>query len=147
MKKSSNPPLSDLENKVMGVIWKRQDVTAEMVREELPADPPLKDSTVRTILRRLEEKGYVQHRSAGRAYVYSPKVASQSVAADAVRSIIERFCNGSVEALLMGLVDREVVSPEKLQQLALKIAEQEEAAATPPGKSKSSPKSKRRQEG
>ncbi|PQO38152.1 BlaI/MecI/CopY family transcriptional regulator [Blastopirellula marina] len=125
MSRSEKPPLSDLENKVMAIVWKLQEVTADQVRQQLDSEPPLKDSTVRTILRRLEEKGYVSHRLDGRTYVYSPQVRSQSVAADAVRSIIERFCGGSLEALLVGMVDREVVSPETLQQLADKIAEQE----------------------
>ena len=125
MSRQEKPPLSDLENKVMAIVWQQQEATADQVRQQLDSDPPLKDSTVRTILRRLEEKGYVNHRLDGRTYVYAPQVRSQSVAADAVRSIIERFCGGSIETLLLGMVDREVVSPETLQQLADKIAEQE----------------------
>ncbi len=77
---------------------------------------------MRTRLRRLEEKGYVCHATEGRTYLYSPTVASQCVAADAVRGIIERFCNGSVEDLLVGMVDREVVSAAKLQDPAKRIA-------------------------
>ncbi len=116
------PALSDLENKVMGVVWEYGRVTADLVRTKLEASLPMKDSTVRTILRRLEEKGYVRHTTEGRTYHYSPTVESQNVAADAVRGIIERFCNGSVEDLLIGMVDREVVSAAKLQELAKRIA-------------------------
>jgi predicted transcriptional regulator len=116
------PNLSSLENKVMGVVWQHGQVTGEFVRTELEPTQPMKDSTVRTILRRLEEKGYVRHTTEGRTYLYSPTVASQNVAADAVRGIIERFCNGSVESLLVGMVDREVVSAAKLQELAKRIA-------------------------
>jgi BlaI family transcriptional regulator, penicillinase repressor len=116
------PALSDLENKVMGVVWEHGRVTADRVRTELEGAQPMKDSTVRTILRRLEEKGYVRHAIEGRTYLYSPTVESQYVAADAVRGIIERFCNGSVEDLLVGMVDREVVSAAKLQELAKRIA-------------------------
>ena len=50
------------------------------------------------------------------------------MAVDAVRSIIDRFCNGSVEALLVGMIDREVVSPEKLQELAARITESQEVS-------------------
>ncbi len=116
------PALSDLENKVMSIVWEHGRATAELVRIELKGAQPIKDSTVRTILRRLEEKGYVRHTTEGRTYVYWPTDASQNVAADAVRGIIERFCNGSVEDLLVGRVEREVVSPTKLQQLAKRIA-------------------------
>ncbi len=122
MSRKPKPALSDLENKVMGAVWEHGQVTAERVRTELEDDQPMKDSTVRTILRRLEEKGYVRHTTEGRTYVYWPTVQSQNVAADAVRTIIERFCNGSVEDLLVGMVDRQVVSPAKLQELAKRIA-------------------------
>jgi BlaI family penicillinase repressor len=122
MPRKQRPPLSDLENKVMGVVWDHGRVTADLVRTEFEASQPMKDSTVRTLLRRLEEKGYVRHTTEGRTYVYSPTVASQDVAAEAVRGIVERFCNGSVEDLLVGMVDREVVSAAELRELAKRIA-------------------------
>ncbi len=122
MPHKQKPDLSDLENKVMGVVWKHGHATADLVRKEFEGTQPMKDSTVRTILRRLEEKGYLRHKSEGRTYLYFPTVASQNVAADAVRGIIERFCNGSVESLLVGMVDREVVSAAKLHDLAKRIA-------------------------
>ncbi len=109
----------------MQVVWDAQTATAEQVRTELEKTQSIKDSTVRTILRRLEEKGYLQHTTEGRTYVYSPTVASRNVAVDAVRGIINRFCNGSVEDLLVGMVDDEIVSPEKLRQLAQRIAKAE----------------------
>lgn len=131
MPKKRKPPLSDLENKVMTIIWEQSQATAELVRTKLDQNQPVKDSTVRTILRRLEEKGYVSHVTEGRTYVYSPTDASQNVAADAVRGIIERFCNGSVEDLLVGMVDREVVSPKELQELAKRIAAEKDRHTNP----------------
>ena len=108
MARKKKNPLSPLENKAMNVIWDRGNATAEDVRialEALDKKQAIKDSTVPTILRRLEEKGYVKHTVDGRTYVYSPKVASRSVATDAVRGIIDRFCDGSIEDLLVGMVD------------------------------------------
>jgi BlaI family transcriptional regulator, penicillinase repressor len=119
--------LSPLENKVMNVVWERGAATADDVRTALARSQPMKDSTVRTILRRLEEKGYVEHSVEGRTFRYTPKVAPQSVASSAVRGIIERFCDGSVENLLVGMVDSELVSAEKLKGLAEKIAKAEAA--------------------
>jgi BlaI family transcriptional regulator, penicillinase repressor len=119
--------LSPLENKVMNVVWERGAATADDVRTALGRSQPMKDSTVRTILRRLEEKGYVEHSVEGRTFIYAPKVAPQSVASSAVRGIIERFCDGSVENLLVGMVDSELVSAEKLKGLAEKIAKAEAA--------------------
>lgn len=129
MSRSQKPGLSDLENRVMNIVWEHNEATAESVRTQIEATEPIKDSTVRTILRRLEAKGYVRHRTERRTFVYSPTVASNNAAADAVRSIMERFCNGSIESLLVGLVNREVVSPEKLQELAKRIAKEQQKSA------------------
>jgi BlaI family penicillinase repressor len=122
MPRKKTPRLSPLENTVMRVVWKQDRVTAEQIRTQLARSRPMKDSTVRTILRRLEEKGYVRHTTEGRTYIYSPKVASRSVAADAVRGIIDRFCEGSVEKLLVGMLDHELITPEKLRELAQRVA-------------------------
>jgi predicted transcriptional regulator len=121
MPRRETPPLSPLENAVMRVIWSHGRATAEDVRASLASAQPMKDSTVRTILRRLEEKGYATHKAEGRTYVYSPRIESRNVAIDAVRGIIDRFCQGSVEDLLLGMVDSEIVSPAKLRELAARI--------------------------
>jgi len=126
--KAAKPTLSGLENQVMRVVWQQGRVTADLVRTALEPAQTLKDSTIRTILRRLEQKGYVAHKVEGRTYVYSPTVASRNVAVEAVRGIIQRLCNGSVEDLLLGMVDREMVSPETLRNLANRIAASEKAA-------------------
>src|SRR5690349_6901831 len=97
-------PLSDLEHLVMEVVWKQQPLTADDVRTALADRHPMKESTVRTVLKRLEEKGYLQHRVVGRTNIYTGQDAPESVAAKAVRQIIERFCGGSVEQLLVGMV-------------------------------------------
>lgn len=125
MARKKKPQLSELESTVMDVVWAKGSATAEDVRIELEKTQQLKDSTIRTILRRLEEKGYVKHEVAGRTYVYRPQVESQHVATDAVRGIIDRFCGGSVEDLLVGMVDDKILTPDKLKQLAKKIAEAE----------------------
>lgn len=121
-KQQKQPTLSPLENAVMQVLWSDQPVTADVVRERLQGERELKDSTVRTLLRRLEEKGYVTHDVEGRTYVYRATVAPTNVAAGAVRSIVDRFCEGSVENLLVGLVDDKLITADKLKQLADQIA-------------------------
>ena len=106
----------------MDVVWARASATAEEVRAALAERHPMKESTVRTILKRLEEKEYIRHRVDGRTNVYSGIDAPQSVAAKAVRQIIERFCGGSVEQLLVGMVANDVVDEQELQRLAQRIA-------------------------
>ncbi len=120
----------------MRVLWGVEKATADQVRSALRKTQPLKDSTVRTVLRRLEEKGYLTHATAGRTYVYTPRVESRGVAAAAVRGIIDRFCDGSVEDLLVGMVDDEIVSPKTLRQLAERIDRAEAAAKRKKGANK-----------
>lgn len=125
-KKKSAPSLGPLENSVMQVLWERGTATADDVRVALERTNTLKESTVRTLLRRLEEKGFLTHDVDGRTFIYRPKVAAQNVATQAVRGIIDRFCAGSVEALLAGMVDGEMITSNKLRELADKIADAEQ---------------------
>ena len=103
-KRKRQPALSPLENAVMQIVWNDQPLTAEAVREKMDKTHGLKASTVRTLLRRLEDKGYVTHEVEGRTYIYRAVVEQTNVAASAVRSIVDKFCAGSVEDLLVGLV-------------------------------------------
>lgn len=106
----------------MDILWKQGPGTAEQVREALAPKHVLKDSTVRTILGRLEQKGYVNHTIEGKAFVYNWVEKPRNVAVRAVRQILDRFCDGSLEQLLVGLVENEVVDRAELQQLASKLA-------------------------
>jgi predicted transcriptional regulator len=112
--------LGELERSVMKLIWQHSKMTAEQVRQEL--NRPLKESTIRTVLRRLEEKGYVTHTETNRTFLYQPTEPQQLVAGRAVRRIIDWFCDGSVESLLVGMVDSKVLDQEELKRLATRIA-------------------------
>ena len=125
-KKPTRKALSELEHLVMDFLWPHGAATAEQVREALAAKRSLKDATVRTILRRLEEKGYVTHRTEGRTYIYEGTERPHNVAAGAVRQIIDRLCGGSVEQLLVGMVEHEVIDRRELEKLARKIARRKE---------------------
>lgn len=107
----------------MDYIWTQDSVTAESCREALATSRPMKDSTIRTVLRRLEGKGYLTHRVEGRTYIYRASDARQNVAVRAVRGIIDRFCGGSAEQLVLGMVDNAVLKPKQLERLARRVAE------------------------
>ena len=113
--------LGDLEREVMQLVWTRAPLTAEAVRDLLTRR--LKDSTVRTVLRRLEEKGYVSHTVNGRTYVYQATEARGRVAARAVQRIVDWFCNGSVEEVLVGMVDNAMLNRKRLRMLTDRIAQ------------------------
>lgn len=119
---SGKKNLSNLEHLVMDVLWKRGPSTAEEVRLALEKRHFMKESTTRTILKRLEDKGYVRHHTEGRTNIYSGVEQRANVAARAVQRLIERLYGGSVEELLVGMVDNEVVDRAELASLARKIA-------------------------
>jgi len=117
----SKRPLTDLQQAILDFIWAKGAVTSEEVREGLLPRHPLKDSSVRTLLRRLEERGYLAHKAEGKVFVYRAKVRARSVAARAVRHIIDRFCAGSAEQFLVGMVDEKVLSMDEIRLLAKKV--------------------------
>jgi predicted transcriptional regulator len=118
--------LGALEQLVMDHIWSYGSVTAEQCREALLPRHAMKDSTVRTVLRRLEEKGFLTHKVDGRTYIYRALQARRNIAARAVSHLVDRFCGGSVEQLLVGMVENEVLDRAELQRLAQKIAQMKE---------------------
>jgi predicted transcriptional regulator len=138
--------LGELERSILSVVWRKSEISAEQVREELGR--PLKDSTIRTVLRRLEEKGYLAHTVEDRTFVYRPAQTRQRVAGRAVKRIVDWFCEGSVEALLVGMVDSKVLDRGELQRLAERIASvaaaQKDAAGSKDRKREDSEKGGRR---
>jgi predicted transcriptional regulator len=114
MSRRASPLLTDRESQLMDVLWKHGPSTAEQVRERLADDPH--DSTVRTMLRVLATKGYVRVRGR-QPVVYEAAVARSKVQASATRNLLKRFFGGSVEDLVLRLVEDEQLTPEQLERL------------------------------
>jgi BlaI family penicillinase repressor len=114
-------PLTELQQAILDVLWSERSANAEQIREALLPKHPLKDSSVRTLLRRLEAQGYLTHRLDGKTFLYEAAAPSQTVAAGAVRNLIDRFWSGSVDQFLAGMVDEKVLSVEQIERLAKKV--------------------------
>jgi BlaI family transcriptional regulator, penicillinase repressor len=125
--------LGELEQLVMDYVWAHGPCTSEACREGLASARPMKESTIRTVLRRIEEKGYVTHTVEGRTFIYRAAERRENVAVRAVKNIIDRFCGGSAEALVLGMVDNQVLDSKQLEVLARKVA-QEKARRRKEGK-------------
>ena len=110
----------------MDYIWTHPSSTAEMCREAIASQRTFKESTIRTILKNLEKKGYVTHEVRGRTFFYRAVDTKRSVTIEAARHLIERFCGGSVKELLVGLVDNQVIKPSELRRLAEEIVSRKE---------------------
>ncbi len=108
----------------MTAVWSGGKVTVARIQAALAPKRVLKDSTVRTVLTRLEEKGYVRHELDGRAFVYSSVERPEDLAVRAVKQLIDRLCHGSLESLLTGLVDAGIVDRKELRRIVDRVATQ-----------------------
>ena len=109
------------ERQIMDIVHRLGSASVANVLKALP-DPPTY-SSVRSMLGLLEQKGYLTHEIEGRTFVYKASDARQNVAVRAVKGIIDRFCGGSAEELVLGMVDNAVLDRKQLERLARKIAE------------------------
>jgi len=114
--------LTELHQAILDRLWSRGPATAEQIREALQPAHRLKDSSVRTLLRRLEARGYVSHRLESKTFVYEATMAPKRAAAHSVRQIIDRFWSGSAEQFLTGMVDEKILTPAEIARLARKIS-------------------------
>jgi predicted transcriptional regulator len=112
----------------MEVLWRHGPSTTREVLERLPAEERKAHSTVRTILRILEGKGYVGHRTEDRRFVYFPRVGRAETRRNAVRHLVSRFFDGSPELLVLNVLELEQVEPAELVELKRRIAAAEEDA-------------------
>jgi predicted transcriptional regulator len=117
--KDELPPLGDLEHELLAILWTHGALTAAEVRKHVARK--LKDATIRTVLRRLEEKGYVTHSVDAGTFIYRSKESAESAAANAVKGIVDRFCGGSMERVLQALVEAAVINPQQLAVIADKL--------------------------
>lgn len=115
MARPATEGLTGREAGVMDVVWRLGEATAEQVRGELAT--PLHDSTVRTVLRVLEAKGYLRHEARGKAFVYRAAVDRRKAQRHALRGVLARFFGGSAEDLVIRLIEDERITPEQLDEL------------------------------
>ena len=111
--------LGDLERELLGLVWESGESTADALRVRLAKS--LKDSTIRTVLRRLEQKGYIAHTLEQRTFIYRPVETRQTVAARAMKRIADWFCAGSMEDLLVGMIDSDALDEEELEKISRHI--------------------------
>ncbi len=121
VRNKTHRPLTELQQAIVDFVWSKGPANAEQIREALMPEHPLKDSSVRTLLRRLEAQGHLSHKLSGQTFLYEAKAPSQSLAARTVRQLIDRFWSGSAEEFVVGMVDQKVLSVEELQRLARKV--------------------------
>lgn len=101
----------------MRILWRRGESAVNDLVAAIPDDEPLAYNSVLTTIRILEQKGYVDHRQEGRAFIYRPVVAEQEASRSEVKHVLNRFFGNSREQLLLSLLDDREISREELERL------------------------------
>ncbi len=114
--KKSNT-LTEAELRLMRILWRRGESAVTDLVAAMPDGETLAYNSVLTTIRILEQKGYVEHRQEGRAFIYRPCVAEQEASRSEVRHVLSRFFGNSREQLLLSLLGDEEVSAAELQRL------------------------------
>ena len=117
MARKSSPALTDAEARVMAVVWQKQTVTVGDVVAALKKQHAVTYSTVQTILRILETKGYVAHDKVARAFVYRPVVDERQARRRALRHLMRRLFNNSPSLLVLNVLDDEQIDAAELKRL------------------------------
>ena len=99
--------LTEAELELMDTMWELGEATAQSIQEASPSSRKPSNSTVRTILRGLEQKGYVRHRAEGRIYVYEPVLGRDEAARKMVQDVAHRISGGSAKVLIQRILELE----------------------------------------
>ena len=117
MARKESQTLTDAELRLMQIVWEQGPSTVQAVVDALPEDTPLAYSTVLTMLRILEKKGYLEHQKEGRAFVYHPVVGRTEARKGALKHLMQRFFDNSPQLLLLNLMDDEGLDEADLKKL------------------------------
>jgi BlaI family penicillinase repressor len=111
------PDLSPAQREIMEIVWARDEVTAQEVRRILSETRDVARNTVRTVLERMEDKGWLKHRADGRTFFYSAARPRHDTVGQKVREIVETVCGGSPETLVAALLDYRGLRPDELKRI------------------------------
>src|SRR4051812_9778026 len=122
-KRRELPGLSPAQGEIMDIVWGCDEVSASEVRRVLSRTRKVARNTVRTLLERMEEKGWIKHREEGRTFLYSAAQPRQATIGQKVQEMVETVCGGSAEALLTALLDYRGLDFDELERIRQMLAQ------------------------
>lgn len=117
MTKRKRPAMSPAETEVLRLVWESEKATVQQVYDALPANRKVTYLTVATLLRRLEEKGYLKHRVRGKAFVYIPAAKKEEVISRTISDLVQRLFGGNPVPLMQHLALHSEISEEDIDRL------------------------------
>jgi BlaI family transcriptional regulator, penicillinase repressor len=125
---------TDRELEALKVLWDRGEATVRDIADSMNAgarkDDELAYTTVLSLLQVMEQKGFVDHRRAGKAYVYVPRIQRQSTIRHLAGSFLEKVFDGAVDEYLVHALESKRLSAAELDQLEAMLAEARKRSAT-----------------
>jgi predicted transcriptional regulator len=128
------PGLSPAQREIMEIVWARGELSASEVREILSKTRDLARNTARTLVERMEQKGWLKHREDGRTFLYSAAQPRPVAIGQAVLNVVDHVCGGSPEVLLTALLDHRGVTADELARIRSML---DKAKANQPPKGRS----------
>ena len=123
--------LTPLERRIMGVLWDGGSGNVQKVLQGLTGEPHLAYTTVQTTLNVLQRKGKVKRKLVGRAYEYSAIISQEAADAHAIKDVLQKVFRGSVDDLLLSLVQSKQLDAQKLAELQEKLQASESSEEEP----------------
>ena len=108
--------LTEKEEELMRKLWTKDEMTAREVLEMYP-DPRPHFNTIATVLRVLENKGWVKHRPIGNTHLYRASVSEDELGRKSLKSIVSKFFNGSISGMMNSLMKNEQLSKEEINEI------------------------------
>lgn len=124
--------LSPAQQRIMECIWEHGELSASSVRDILAEQKDVARNTVRTLLERMEEKGWLKHREVNRTYLYSAAKPKQTTVGEKVQDAVERICGGSPETLMAALIDFRGLTKGELSRIR-RMLDEAQARKKPKG--------------
>ena len=118
--------LGRIELQIMKVVWELGRATVHDVKEAMGRGRKPAYSTVLTMMRKLEVKGYLEHDQEGRTYVYRATVSRQAVRHGVLGDVLDRLFEGSPSLLLTSLVEQDRISAEELAEIRRLLQERDQ---------------------
>jgi BlaI family transcriptional regulator, penicillinase repressor len=124
--KPKQKSLTDVQTEIMAAVWAKGEATVSDVLDALPKTRRLARTTVQTLLGRLEAKGWLTHREEGNSFVYRATASHRQSKRGIIARVLDTVFNGSVEGLMMALLEQRGVSIEEAERIKAMITQTSE---------------------
>ncbi len=111
------PPLSRAQREIMELVWDQGELGVQEATALLNKQRPAARNTVRTLMERMREKGWLKHRTQGRSFLYSATVPREDSLGQRVMDIVDKACGGNPEKLMMALLDYRGLSEDEAKRI------------------------------